>query len=260
LVSTGARAVDAPGRSARAWTVVFFAGNALVLLLLVTKAQTKFLPLGLATRIGHNSEVFALAIFVVAAVLSRWRRPPAPLGVHVVVAVLLLAFGLFIFYGPVPLTVKTLNEPVFAGAVLWLYVVPRRPIPLVWLSSVVLAVVVVVGYHTTLITLQAESIVALVLAPLVFDLTDRRLLDPAAHDRPVLRWVMILVLVLVPVALIAFLKTEPLPGFWADLAKYCSRGTEGFWGLALIELYFVVRYWLEPDGVGGPRRGGRLGV
>lgn len=260
-MSTDAQVVAARGgRLVTAWTVAFFAAMAVVLLLLVTKAQTHFLPAGLATRIGHNSEVFALAIFSTAALLARRRVPPAPVWVHVAVAVVLVALGFFVFYGPVGPTVKTLNEPIFASAVLWLYVVPRRPIPLVWVAAVVLAAVIAVGYHTSLITLQAENLVVLVLAPLVFDLTDRRLLDPTAPERPVLRWAMIAFLLLFPVVLIAFLKSEPLPGFTADFAKYCSRGTEAFWGLAVIELYFVVRLWLERSGAAGHRRGSHEAV
>jgi hypothetical protein len=246
-VPTKAELEPAPGGLVRAWSVVFFAVMAAVLLVLVTKAQTSFLPEGMATRIGHNSEVFALAILAVAAILARRRRPPVPAWVHVAVAAALAAVGLFIFYGPVAPTVKTLNEPVFAGAALWLFVLPRRPLPKVWLASIVLVAVVTLGYNTSLITLQAESIVVLILAPLVLDVTDRRLLDPSAPDLPLLRWVMIALLVLVPVVLIVFLKSEPLPGFFADAAKYASRGTEGFWGLAIVELYFVVRFWLERD-------------
>lgn len=233
--------------------MVFFAVMAAVLLMLVTKAQTSFLPEGFATRFGHNSEVFALAILVVAAILTRRRRPAVPTWVYVAVAAALAAVGLFIFYGPVAPTLKTLNEPVFAGAALWLYVLPRRPIPKAWLASVVLVAVVALGYNTSLITLQAESIVVLILAPLVLDVTDRRLLDPSVPDLPLLRWVMIVLLVLVPVVLIVFLKSEPLPGFAADAAKYASRGTEGFWGLAMVELYFVVRFWLERDPSGRNR-------
>jgi hypothetical protein len=249
-VSTHAPSRADAGGLVRAWSGVYFAANALILLLLVTKAQTHFLPQGLATRIGHNSEVFALAIMLGAAILARRRVPATPAWVHVVVAAALAALGLFVFYGPVPATVKTLNEPIFAGAVLWLYVLLRRPLPFAWLASVVLALVVVLGYHTDLVTLQAESIVALVLAPLCLDVTDRRLLEPAAPDWPLLRRLMILLLILVPVVLIVWLKTEPLPGLAKDLAKYCSRGTEGFWGLAVVELFFVVRFWLEGARVG----------
>jgi uncharacterized membrane protein len=244
-VSTNSGSGPAPGGAVRAWSVAYFAVTSLVLLALVTKAQTKVLPEGLATRVGHNSEVFALAILVTAAILARRRIPPAPAWVHVAVAVGLAAVGVFIFYAGMPVTVKTLNEPVFAGAALWLYVLPRRPIPKVWLISVALIVVVAVGYNTSLITLQAENLVALILAPLVLDVTDRRLLDPSAPDLPALRWAMIVLLILVPVVLIAFLKSEPLPGVAADFAKYCSRATEAFWGLALVDLFFVVRFRLE---------------
>jgi hypothetical protein len=242
-------------KAASRWTVAFFSVMALVIVVLVIKAQQRFLPAVLARQFGHNSEVFALAILVVAAVLARRRQPPAPPAWHVVVAGALLALGLLVLYGPVPATVKTLNEPIFAGSLLWLYVLIPRPLPRAWLISPVLVVVVAVGYHTALITAQAESIVALVLAPLALDVADRRLLEPRAQDRPVLRWLMIAFLLLFPVLMIA-VKGDLATGALAEAVKYCSRGTEGFWGLAVVLLYFVVAIRLRsraaarPDSLG----------
>ena len=37
--------------------------------------------------------------------------------------------GYILFYGPLPGTLSTLNEPIFATSVLWLYAMLRRPLP-----------------------------------------------------------------------------------------------------------------------------------
>lgn len=234
--------------------MAFFALMVLVLVVLVTKAQQRILPASLARQLGHNSEVFALAILLVAAVLARRRQPPAPAVWHVVIAVALAALGVCVLYGPVPATVKTLNEPFFGGAVLWLYVLVRRPLPRPWTISLVLVGVVVVGYHTSVITTQAESIVALVLVPLALDITYRRLLEPGAPDRPALHGLLIASLLLFPVLMMA-VKRDSFPGPLAEVVRYCSRGTEGFWGVAVALLYFVVAIRLHERAAVPPGRG-----
>ena len=222
-------------------SVTFYVVTAVVLLVLVTKAQRLVLPEDLAVHIGHNSEVLALALLLAAALDGVVRpialRAPAR---SAAVAAGLFLLGLLLALGPVPPTVKTLNEPVFAAAALWLYVLVRRPLRWAPVLSVVLVVVVVVGYHTSVVTLQAESVCALILAPVALDLVDRRLVDRGVPDRPGLRWAWIAFLVLFPV-LLMWVKRQGLEGVAADIVRYPSRGTEGFWGLALVHLYFTAR-------------------
>jgi len=163
------------------------------------------------------------------------------------IAALLLATGLFIFYGPVELTVTSVNEAAFAGAVLWLYVFLPRPLRLAWVASVVLLVVIVVGYHTALITRQAECMVALVLAPVSFDVVARPLLDARAPYRPRLEIAWLALLVLLPVVLMV-VKRQDLHGVWEEIVKYPSRGTEGFWGMALVHAFYLVQRRLPSRG------------
>jgi hypothetical protein len=218
----------------------FYLVTTVALVVLVTKAQLLVLPDGLATHVGHNSEVLALALLL-AAGLDGFRplalRSPR---LSATVAVGLFVLGLFLVTGPVPATVKTLNEPVFAASVLWLYVLLRRPLRWALGVPAVLLAVVVLGYHTSTVTLQAESICALILAPVSLDLADRRLLDRSAADRPEWRWAWTAFLLVFPVLLMV-VKRQGLEGVAADIVRYPSRGTEAFWGLALVHLYFAAR-------------------
>jgi len=231
---------SATSTAARAWPVAYFSAMSLILLALVSNAQKRLLPQGLANHVGHNSEVLVLGILLVAAILSRRHTPPMPTAWLIVVAIGLGLLGLLVLYAPAPGTVKTLNEPLFAGAALWIYVLRRRRLLVAAAWSVSLLVVVVIGYQTTVVTMQAESVAALMLAPVSLSLTDRRLLDPSAPDRPALRWSMICFLLLTPVLLDVLKRATHPSGMWVEILRYPSRGAEGFWGLALAQLYFVV--------------------
>ena len=236
--------VAASARPARWLTVGFYVAMAVITVVLAVKWEYDVLPRSIATHVSHNSEVFNIALLVVAAIEARRRLAAMP-GVRAVlvsfaVAVLFLGVGFLLLDGPVSPTVKMLNEASFAGAVLWLYVFLPRPLRLAWLASVVLLVVVVLGYHTSLITLQAECMVALILAPISFDVVDRGLLDPSFRQSPWLRIAWLALLLLVPVVLMV-VKRQGLEGVAAEIVKYPSRGTEGFWGMALVHGFYLVR-------------------
>ena len=64
---------DAPQLRLRALTGIYYILGGLVLVALVTKAQKGFLPEGIATQIGHNSESVCLALAVAATV--QFARP-----------------------------------------------------------------------------------------------------------------------------------------------------------------------------------------
>ena len=215
----------------------FLALMVAILLVLTTKLQLSFLPVGLAVHIGHNSEVFVLAIGLGLALGGPQVRAQRSRATSVVVAVLVFGLGLFVFYGPLPGTLSTLNEPIFATSVLWLYAMLRRPLKWGLLASLLLLIVVVLGYHTQPVTLQAESLVALILAPISLDVADRQLADTGAPDLPWLRWGWTLLLLLIPF-LLMLVKHHGAGGPLGEAIRYASRGTEGFWGLALVHLYF----------------------
>ena len=241
--------VAASARPARWLTVAFYLAMAGITIGLAAKWEYDVLPQSLATHVSHNSEVFNIALLVVAAIEARRRAGAIPgaraVLVSLAVAVVLLGVGFLLIDGPVSPTVKMLNEASFAGAVLWLYVFLPRPLRMAWLASVVLLVVIVLGYHTSLITLQAECMVALVLAPISFDVVDRGILDPRFGQSTWLRIAWLALLLLVPVVLIV-VKRQDLQGVAAEIVKYPSRGTEGFWGMALVHGFYLVRDWLPP--------------
>jgi hypothetical protein len=239
--------VAASTRSTVWLTIAFYSAMAIITIVLAAKWEYHLLPQSIATHVSHNSEVFNIALLVVAAVETRRRLGAMPgaraVLVSLAMAGLLLGVGFLLIDGPVSPTVKMLNEASFAGAALWLYVFLPRPLRHAWLASVVLLVVVVVGYHTSLITLQAECMVALILAPISFDVVDRGLLDPAAPASLRLRIAWLAFLLLVPVVLMV-VKREDLHGVAAEIVKYPSRGTEGFWGMALVHGFYLARDWL----------------
>ena len=123
-------------------SVVFYVLTAATLLLLVTKTQKQFLPGGIATQIGHNSEAFLFALLVVAQIqiLRRTASSSARLAAMVLVAVALIGVGLLLENADIAPTVVTLNEPLLGAGFVLLYLAlprsdrmnPRRSIPMKW--------------------------------------------------------------------------------------------------------------------------------
>jgi hypothetical protein len=113
---------------------------------------------------------------------------------------------------------------------------------------------VVVTEHTPvrgITTHLAEGVVMLILAPIAFDVTDRRILQP---DRPSplrvwLAWWLLLVLLL---ALFSVLRDTHL-GPVEAAARYMTRAQEAFVGMLVLEIYFAIRRsrWLNPAREGG---------
>lgn len=228
----------------RAWPVLFVLGEVVVLVLIVNQVLRHVLPQGLATQIGHNSESFILAALLTLQLV--WLRSIAPrraaretgwevAALVVVVAVLLALVAVVLDLNGNP-RLKTLNEPVFAAAVLMVYLAVRPRSRSLAVFSLVALVVTVAFFHTDVVRLQAECLVALVLAPVGFDLAAPWILRPGLrHSRlPAVLWTGFLLLA--PFALMG-LKHVDLPGDFLDAAVlYAARGNEAFWGLFLVHL------------------------
>jgi hypothetical protein len=210
--------------------------------------------------VANDSEGYLLALALPAWIeLVRprlaGRRSQWPVTALAAVAAF-LAFALLYDTTSVAGTIKTLNETLFALALLVPYVQPwGRPSPgaAAGLAAAVVAATVAFD-HSTLVWLPtqlAEGVVMLVLAPIAFDVTDRGILRP---DRPsplrlrVSWWAL---LVAIPLGVIA-LDHLSLHGVVGDAAHYVARAQEAFVGMLLIELYFAVRTW-------GRERRGPLG-
>ena len=220
------------------WVVGAVVGEAVVLAAIVGD-MLGFLPSHLETQVGHNSEVFVLAIgLTLLLAWSRGRRRPRG-GLRIVVGVaglvLFMALGILVMRLDGLPRVKTLNEPVFALAILLPYVLipQRRPRALAVAVSAVFVLATAVLFHTELVRSQAESIVALILAPLGLDVLARWVPrgddDGPDHSVP---WGLFLLLA--PVALMV-LERLPIPAGLDAVATYGSRANEAFWGLFLVQ-------------------------
>lgn len=203
------------------------------------------LPDGLASRIGHNSEAYALVL--VAAPWIQYARPrlagtsrewPVTAGV----AVLCLVAGLLLLASDLPSRFRTLNETFLALALLLPYLQLRRPLPRYvagGLAAVVLAGVVLFN-RTAVVTDLAETFGILLLAPIAFDLVDRGILDPVARTSARLRWSWYAVLAVVPLCLSVLEYRVGIDGLAGEAVRYGVRVTEAFVALLLIELFLAV--------------------
>ena len=234
--------------------LLFYGAMGLLLVLSVTKTLTTFLPSGAASQVGHNSEAYLLAL-VLAAIL-QWVRPAAQLTARPWVpllglAVVLLATAVILDRGKGSFgsSYATLNEAFFALGFITLYLILPRPVAFAPYLALALLLVIVVFNRTDLITLQAETMVALMLAPVSLDVADPTLVDRRTDDRPGARLLWCVVLVAVPV-LFAILYRVGLSGIPGEIARYGRRPTEAFLGLLFIHLYFsylLGRAWRRPS-------------
>ncbi len=225
------------------WKVALFYGALSVLLVLsVTGTLSSFLPSGVASQVGHNSEAYLLALLL--GILLQWVRPRAfasrqpwlPLGA---IAVLSIGLGVLLDQqkGSIGSSYATLNEALVAFGVICLYLLLRRPLAVAPFLAVGMLTAIVLLNRTDFVTLQAESLVAIMLAPVSLDVADPTLVDRDAADRPTARLVWCVVLICVPV-LFAVLSRLHLSGLAAEIARYGSRPTEAFLAFLFIHLYF----------------------
>ncbi len=220
----------------------YYLGIGLTLLALVTKAHTVVLPMGIAKQIGHNSEALALALavaVVVEFIRPRWlptgtRGVSWSLVVLVAAGWLLLALG--VYYLGLPSSIKTLNEPFAAAAVLTLWLGPPRPLRHAWLVPAILVVAVLLSSELEFVQAQSEAVTAVVAVSISTDLAARSILWPKARESA-LTWCWYLFLAVWP-AFMLFLNGRNLSGALADSVDYMARGAEGFWGALMICAYF----------------------
>lgn len=227
-----------------------------VLVAIVTQVHSKVLPDKIASQVGHNSEAFALAILLSATI--AWLRPRGgarTLGQWAAVGAVtsgLVALGVIMLDLTNP-RLKTLNEAVFGAAVLCLYCALPRRHRLFGLASPALLVLTIVFFSTDLVLDQAESIVALILAPIGLDIFDRGLLR---SERTSSRWLVLgwsTFLLAAPFVLMA-LKQIDLGGTLDEAVFYAARGNEAFWGLFLVHFLGIVAWQTSAPGDRRPAR------
>ncbi len=237
-------------RGARALDVVFYGGCAVLLVLLVLHRQDGVLPHGLAVRVGHNSEVPALALalgLVIDAGRPRWVRWRVPLVPAVATAIALGLLATWLLTADLPRTLTTLNEPVYATAALAALLGLRRPLVQPWRYPTFLLVLTVLGSQVTPVRAQAEAVTGMLAALVSFELVDRSVLQPGRSPS---RWLgpWLAFLALWPAAMLA-LDDRGVAGAVGRLVDYQARGAEGFWGVLLLHAFLVLRTAARRPGV-----------
>ncbi len=233
----------------------FYGGLGLLLVLSVTETLTAFLPRGAARQVGHNSEAYLLAL--VLGLILQWVRPAVHLAARpwvplVGLAVVFFAIAVALDQGKDNLSSNyaTLNESFFALGAITLYLIVRRPISIALYISLGLLAAIVAFNRTDLVTLQAEGLVAVMLAPVSLDIADPTLVDRGTTDRPGARLLWCFVLLVIPLVF-GVLHRVPLDGILEEVARFGRRPTEAFLGLLLIHLYFsylLGKSWRRPRG------------
>jgi hypothetical protein len=225
--------------------IVFYGGLVALLAGILLEIFPRFLPDRVADRIGHNSEGLLLAL-----VLALWiehARPKVsgsrlqwPLTLAVAVACAVAA--VFLLWTDLPSRFRTLNEPFLAAAVLVPYVQIRRPLPsnLAILASLAVLALIVFGERTQVVTDLAETLGALVLAPIGFDVVDRGILDLHAPTSARLRYGWYVLLVVTPIAFSVLEYAVGVSGVAGEVTRYGVRIAEAFLCMLLVELYFAV--------------------
>ena len=215
--------------------IVFYGGALAMLSLIIFRGVDAMLPTHLATLIAQNSEALAYAPLVALAVdVLRHRRLPV---IAAVVALELAAgVALAASIGHIDSRIATVNEGVLAAAVVTAYVSLRRPLRWAGAAAAALLLVTILANRTAVITQQAETLAFITLAPLAFDLGDRRSLDPGAPDRPGLRRLTWAALLIIPV-LISVLRDRAYEGLLGEVIRYSSRLTEAFLGTLMVLVY-----------------------
>jgi hypothetical protein len=230
-------------------TFVFYIGVTVVLAGILVELWPLVLPKSLATKIGHNSEGMLAALMIGPWIQlarprlldSRHRWPIAA-----IVAAASLAIGLGLVASDLPSRFRTLNETFLAAAVVLPYLLLRRPlpaaVPLVG-AGTVLAVTVAFN-HTAVITDLAETLGMLILAPIGFDLIDRKILRPDAAVRAVTLVAWYALLVGAPIALSVLQYDIGFGGLFGQFTRYGVRIAESFLFMLLIGVYFAaLRAW-----------------
>ena len=225
---------------------VYYAAMLVILLLLVTKTQKQFLPEGIATQIGHNSEAFLFAILIPLEIqILRGVAYGAARFIGTAIGgVVLILLGTGLLHTGWAPTLVTLNEPVIAAGFVLIYLgLPRSPVVGLTVSALTL-LFIVIFFDTSLVFAQAESFVPLFLVGLGLDVFDRTILQPESEDAPVRRavWMALLFIAAIGFMVAARWARQDLEGWFRLGIDYGQRAAEAYWGWLLVHAYFS--YWL----------------
>lgn len=199
----------------------------------------------------------ALALVLVPWI--QYARPrllgrPAALPVSVAAGLVAGALGVWLYNSHILSTVKTLNETFLALTLLLPYVTLRRPLnrftALPTVFGVLIGTVLLEQTAARQVTTNvAEGVLMLMLVPLVLDVFDRGILDPARPSPRASRLLSAAGLIVVPLLVVA-LRHAPLGHVPHLVVDYTARAQEAFVGTLLVMLYFAIR---RPAGIDGGR-------
>jgi hypothetical protein len=246
-------------RGTKVWAFYIACGLALFIII-QGDLLPALLPTKLAQQVGNEGEAVMFAALMAACI--QWVRPWAaakanPYLAISPVAVASIAFGIYLLYSGLPGRFATYSESfVAAGVLAWYVMIPRPFRQALWLVPIML-VIIIAGFDSTFIFKQSEDMVMILLAPIAFDVVDRTILDPDAEERPTLRMIWCIALVL---AWLVFWQTADamrptIEGPFENAVDYAHRANEAYWGYLIITLYFS--YWMGKDWYGGLQRRGR---
>lgn len=208
------------------------------------------LPTKVAAQVGNAGEGLLFAALVAATIqfIRPWAaRKPNRYLAATPWALICIALGIYLLYSGLPGRYATFSEPLVAAGLLTYFVLVPRPFRQAFWLSVVALVVIVAGFQLEVVFKQSENLVALLLAPLVFDVIDRTILDPDAEERPRLRlaWCILLAVLWLPAWQAANAVRPELTNPFEHAIDYAHRASEAYWGLLFVTLYFS--YWLGKD-------------
>lgn len=236
-------------RTIVALRLAFWGLFVVLLAFIVSRQLAEVIPEGTASHIGRNSEGMLAILILTMWILYVRSRPDGrvnPMVAAGVTAVLALA-GLVLWLSDFTSTVRTLNEPLFATAILVAYIAVPRPLPgWGWSLPIGAAVAAIVTSPTAWGTDLAETYVFLVLVPVALDWADRSILEPDQPTRPgrLVGWLAFIVLA--PTFFSAVRPELPYENLVEETLRYMSRPTEAFLAVLLLHAFFMI------DKIAGP--------
>lgn len=225
----------------------YYGGLLLLLAAILTMLLGQLLPARLAERVGFNSEGYLMALVLGAWIqtvlprltkVTRWRIPLAA-------AAVCLALALALYTTELPSRFKTLNETFFALTLILPYVTLERPLrrwPPIVSAALLVAVLagVAVSPADSPVVLLAETMAALILVPLAFDVVDRGILEPHATTVTGMRYFWYGSLTVVPLLVVLLGTNAREGGGFHAVLQYLGRVHEAIIGVLLVQLYLAV--------------------
>jgi hypothetical protein len=228
-------------------SAIFYVAVAALLLGVLFQEWAEVLPKSLATRIGHNTEGYVLALAIGGWIQFARPKIKGSRAEWIVTALVSLAFvGLTVYLltGGLASRFKTLNEGTLAAALLIPYYQLRRPLPR-WVApwmAIVIVLVTIVTIRSSETTDLAETYGMLLLGIVGFDLVDKGILDPAAVTSTIRRYAWYAILIIAPIvfSVSEYHLDAGSTGILGEPVRFLVRITEAFIFALFVEVFFAI--------------------